>query len=91
MIIKLILTIFCWLAVLPIVYGFNFGTDYNIFIILLYASLLFIMFMFSRFTTKFIICILFSATYLILKELPSEDNLWKAGNFFIIFSIMVDS
>jgi hypothetical protein len=91
MIIKLILTIFCWLAVLPIVYGLNFGTYYNILIISVYASLLFIMFVFSRFTTKFIICILFSATYLILKEFPSEDNLWKAGNFFIIFSAFLPS
>ena len=47
MIIKLILTIFCWLAVLPIIYGFSFGIHYNFFIILVYASLLFIMFIFS--------------------------------------------
>ena len=91
MILKLILTIFCWLAVLPIVYGLNFGTYYNILIISVYASLLFIMFVFSRLTTKFIICILFSATYLILKELPSKDNLWQAGNFFIIFSAFLPS
>lgn len=87
MIIKLILTIFCWLAVLPIVYGFNFGTHYNFIIILVYVSLLFIMFIFSRFATKIIICILFSSTYLILKDLPSEENLWKAGNFLLFFQL----
>ena len=38
-----------------------------------------------------IICILFSSTYLILKDLPSEENLWKAGNFFIIFSAFLPS
>ena len=86
MIIKLILTSFCWLAVLPIVYGFNFGINYNFFIIVVYALLLLIMFFFSRFTTKIIICVLFSATYLILQDLPSEESFWKAGNFFIIFS-----
>ncbi len=86
MIIKLILTIFCWLAVLPIVYGFNLGINYNFFIIVVYALLLLIMFIFSRFTTKIIICVLFSTTYLILQDLPSEESFWKAGNFFIIFS-----
>ena len=91
MIIKLILTIFCWLAVLPIVYGFNFGINYNFFIIVVYALLLLIMFIFSRFTTKIIICVLFSATYLILQDLPSEGSLWKAGNFFIIFSAFLPS
>ena len=91
MIIKLILTIFCWLAVLPIVYGFNFGINYNFFIIVVYALLLLIMFIFSRFTTKIIICVLFSATYLILKDLPSEESFWKAGNFFIIFSAFLPS
>ena len=91
MIIKLILTIFCWLAVLPIVYGFNFGINYNFFIIVIYALLLLIMFTFSRFTTKIIICILFSATYLILQDLPSEESFWKAGNFFIIFSAFLPS
>ena len=90
MIIKLILTIFCWLAVLPIVYGFNFGINYNFFIIVVYALLLLIMFTFSRFTTKIIICVLFSATYLIL-DLPSEESFWKAGNFFIIFSAFLPS
>ena len=91
MIIKLILTIFCWLAVLPIVYGFNFGINYNFFIIVVYALLLLIMFTFSRFTTKIIICVLFSATYLILQDLPSEESFWKAGNFFIIFSAFLPS
>ena len=91
MIIKLILTIFCWLAVLPIVYGFNFGINYNFFIIVVYALLLLIMFTFSRFTTKIIICVLFSATYLILKDLPSEESFWKAGNFFVIFSAFLPS
>ena len=91
MIIKLILTIFCWLAVLPIVYGFNFGINYNFFIIVVYALLLLIMLIFSRFTTKIIICVLFSATYLILQDLPSEESLWKAGNFFIIFSAFLPS
>ena len=91
MIIKLILTIFCWLAVLPIVYGFNFGINYNFFIIVVYALLLLIMFIFSRFTTKIIICVLFSATYLILQDLPSEESFWKAGNFFIIFSAFLPS
>ena len=91
MIIKLILTSFCWLAVLPIVYGFNFGINYNFFIIVVYALLLLIMFIFSRFTTKIIICVLFSATYLILQDLPSEGSLWKAGNFFIIFSAFLPS
>ncbi len=91
MIIKLILTIFCWLAVLPIIYGFNFGINYNFFIIVVYALLLLIMFIFSRFTTKIIICVLFSATYLILQDLPGEESFWKAGNFFIIFSAFLPS
>ena len=91
MIIKLILTSFCWLAVLPIVYGFNFGINYNFFIIVVYALLLLIMFTFSRFTTKIIICVLFSATYLILQDLPSEESFWRAGNFFVIFSAFLPS
>jgi hypothetical protein len=33
MIIKLILTFFCWIAVLPIIYGLNFGERYIFFLI----------------------------------------------------------
>ena len=47
MVFKLILTIFCWFSVLPIVYGFNFGIYYNYSIISVYVLLLFLMFIFS--------------------------------------------
>ena len=85
MFLKLILTLFCWLAVLPIIYGFSFGPIYNFIIIGVYLSLLFVMFILSRLTTKLMVCVLFLGTYLILSELPNQ-SLLKAGNFFIIFA-----
>ena len=91
MIFKLILTIFCWLSVLPIVYGFNFGIYYNYSIISVYVLLLFLMFIFSRHITKIIIMLLFVVTYLILPNLPSEEELSRAGNFFIIFAAFLPS
>ena len=91
MIFKLILTIFCWLSVLPIVYGFNFGIYYNYSIISVYVLLLFLMFIFSRHITKIIIMLLFVITYLILPNLPSEEELSRAGNFFIIFAAFLPS
>ena len=91
MIFKLILTIFCWLSVLPIVYGFNFGIYYNYSIISVYVLLLFLMFIFSRHITKIIIMLLFVVTYLILPNLPREEELARAGNFFIIFAAFLPS
>ena len=91
MIFKLILTIFCWLSVLPIVYGFNFGIYYNYSIISVYVLLLFLMFIFSRHITKIIIMLLFVVTYLILPNLPSEEELSRAVNFFIIFAAFLPS
>ena len=91
MFLKLILTIFCWLAVLPIIYGFSFGPIYNFIIIGVYLSLLFVMFILSRLTTKLMVCVLFLGTYLILSELPNQESLLKAGNFFIIFAAFLPS
>ena len=91
MIFKLILTIFCWLYVLPIVYGFNFGIYYNYSIISVYVLLLFLMFIFSRHITKMIIILLFVVTYFILPNLPREEELARAGNFFIIFAAFLPS
>ena len=91
MIFKLILTIFCWLSVLPIVYGFNFGIYYNYSIISVYVLLLFLMFIFSRHITKIIIILLFVVTYFILPNLPREEELARAGNFFIIFAAFLPS
>ena len=91
MILKLILTIFCWVAVLPIVYGFNFGNYYNYGIICIYVILLLLMFALSRSGTKLVVCLLLIATWLILPDLPDERTLWKAGNFFIIFSAFLPS
>jgi hypothetical protein len=91
MFLKLILTIFCWLAVLPIIYGFSFGPIYNFIIIGVYLLLLFVMFILSRLTTKLMVCVLFLGTYLILSELPNQESLLKAGNFFIIFAAFLPS
>ena len=91
MILKLILTIFCWVAVLPIVYGFNFGNYYNYGIICIYVILLLLMFALSRSGTKLVVCLLLIATWLILPDFPDERTLWKAGNFFIIFSAFLPS
>ena len=91
MIIKLILTIFCWLAVLPIIYGFNFGSIYDFIIIFVYAVLLLVMFLLSRLSTKLMVCLLFLGTYLILSEFPNSESLLKAGNFFIIFAAFLPS
>ena len=91
MFLKLILTIFCWLAVLPIIYGFSFEPIYNFIIIGVYLSLLFVMFILSRLTTKLMVCVLFLGTYLILSELPNQESLLKAGNFFIIFAAFLPS
>ena len=91
MIFKLILTMFCWLSVLPIVYGFNCGIYYNYSIISVYVLLLFLMFIFSRHITKIIIILLFVVTYFILPNLPREEELARAGNFFIIFAAFLPS
>ena len=91
MFLKLILTIFCWLAVLLIIYGFSFEPIYNFIIIGVYLSLLFVMFILSRLTTKLMVCVLFLGTYLILSELPNQESLLKAGNFFIIFAAFLPS
>jgi hypothetical protein len=91
MLLKLILTTFCWIAVLPIVYGFHFGNYYNYFIIGCYIILLILMLVLSRRVTKLVICLLLISTWLILPELPNEEALWKAGNFFIIFSAFLPS
>jgi hypothetical protein len=45
----------------------------------------------SRRVTKLVICLLLISTWLILPELPNEEALWKAGNFFIIFSAFLPS
>ena len=91
MFLKLVLTIFCWLAVLPIIYGLSFGPIYNYVILCVYLSLLLIMFILSRLTTKLMICVLFFGTYLILSEIPNQESLLKAGNFFIIFAAFLPS
>ena len=91
MILKLILTCFCWIAVLPIIYGVNFGEKYIFLIIFIYFSLLFWMFIFSKTTTKIIISLLFLFTFLILDNFPSKETFLKAGNFFIIFSAFLPS
>ena len=91
MLLKLILTTFCWFAVLPIVFGLHFGDYYNYFIICCYIILLILMFALSRHVTKLIICLLLISTWLILPEFPNEQALWKAGNFFIIFSAFLPS
>ncbi|MDC0543941.1 hypothetical protein OAO68_02460 [Alphaproteobacteria bacterium] len=49
------------------------------------------MFIFSRHITKIIIMLLFVVTYLILPNLPSEEELSRAGNFFIIFAAFLPS
>ena len=91
MILKLILTCFCWIAVLPIIYGLNFGERYIFFLIFIYFLLLFWMFIFSKNTTKIIISLLFLFTFLILDNFPSKETFLKAGNFFIIFSAFLPS
>ena len=91
MIFKLILTCFCWIAVLPIIYGLNLGEGYIFVIIFIYFLLLFWMFIFSKNTTKIIISLLFLFTFLILDNLPSKEIFLKAGNFFIIFSAFLPS
>ena len=91
MILKLILTCFCWIAVLPLIYGLNFGEKYIFLIIFIYFSLLFWMFIFSKTTTKVIIFLLFLFTFLILDNFPSKEIFLKAGNFFIIFSAFLPS
>jgi hypothetical protein len=91
MLLKLILTTFCWFAVLPIVYGFHFGDYYNYFIIGCYIILLILMFTLSKHVTKLVTCLLLISTWLILPEFPNEQALWKAGNFFIIFSAFLPS
>ena len=91
MLLKLILTIFCWFSVLPIIYGLNFGPTYNLIIISVYVALLFVMFVLSRLSTKLMVCILFLGTYLILSKLPNQESLLKAGNFFIIFAAFLPS
>ena len=91
MILKLILTCFCWIAVLPIIYGVNFGEKYIFLIIFSYFSLLFWMFIFSKTTTKIIISLLFLLIFLILDNFPSKETFLKAGNFFIIFSAFLPS
>ena len=82
---------FCWVAVLPIVYGFNFDQNYNLLIISVYVALLILMFVLSRFGTKVVISLLLISTWLILPEMPSDEALLKAGNFFIIFSAFLPS
>ena len=91
MIVKLILTCFCWIAVLPIIYGLSLGEGYIFVIIFIYFLLLFWMFIFSKNTTKIIISLLFLFTFLILDNLPSKEIFLKAGNFFIIFSAFLPS
>ena len=91
MIFKYILTCFCWIAVLPIIYGLNLGEGYIFVIIFIYFLLLFWMFIFSKNTTKIIISLLFLFTLLILDNLPSKEIFLKAGNFFIIFSAFLPS
>ena len=91
MILKLILTCFCWMAVLPIIYGANFGEKYIFLIIFIYFLLLSWMFIFSKTTTKITIILLFLFTFLILDNFPSKENFLKAGNFFIIFSAFLPS
>ena len=91
MILKLILTCFCWIAVLPIIYGINFGEKYIFLIIFIYFFLLFWMFIFSKTTTKIIISVLFFIIFLILDNYPSKETFLKAGNFFIIFSAFLPS
>ena len=91
MFLKLILTIFCWFSVLPIIYGLNFGPTYNLIIISVYVALLFVMFILSRLSTKLMVCILFLGTYLILSKLPNQESLLKAGKFFIIFAAFLPS
>ena len=91
MIFKLILTCFCWIAVLPIIYGLNLGEGYIFVIIFIYFLLLFWMFIFSKNTTKIMISLLFLFTFLILDNFPSKEIFLKAGNFFIIFSAFLPS
>ena len=91
MILKLILTMFCWVAVLPIVYGFNFGENYNLLIIYVYVTLLVLMFVLSRLGTKLVVSLLLISTWLILPQMPDNASLLKAGNFFIIFSAFLPS
>ena len=84
MIIKLILTCFCWIAVLPIIYGLNFGEKY-IFLNIHIFLLLFWMFIFSKTTTKIIISLLFLFTFLILDNFPSKEIILKAETFSLFF------
>ena len=91
MVLKLILTLFCWLSVLPIVYGLKFGIYYNNLIVFVYVLLLLLMFALSRQSTKIVICLLFFVSYLILPNLPNEASLRRAGNFFIIFAAFLPS
>ena len=91
MTLKLILTLFCWLSVLPIVYGLKFGIYYNNLIIFVYVLLLLLMFALSRQSTKIVVCLLFFVSYLILPNLPSEESITRAGNFFLIFAAFLPS
>ena len=82
---------FCWIAVLPIVYGVNFDPNYNLLIICVYVVLLILMFVLSRLGTKIVVSLLLISTWLILPEMPNDEALLKAGNFFIIFSAFLPS
>jgi hypothetical protein len=82
---------FCWIAVLPIVYGVNFDQNYNLLIICVYVVLLILMFVLSRLGTKIVVSLLLISTWLILPEMPNDEALLKAGNFFIIFSAFLPS
>ena len=82
---------FCWIAVLPIVYGVNFDQNYNLLIICVYVVLLILMFVLSRLGTKVVVSLLLISTWLILPEMPNDEALLKAGNFFIIFSAFLPS
>ena len=71
---------FCWVAVLPIVYGFNFGQNYNLLIICVYVTLLVLMFVLSRLGTKLVVSLLLISTWLILPQMPDNASLLKVFN-----------